>query len=189
MHYNFARIHQTLRVTPAMASGISDKLWSLEDICCDCGALGSGQSLLALRPSRVAGRQTKMFPWFPTTTTQTFPAAEFPNPIGLGFPLAIEVKRKDFVFWLLKRAVEFGRHGGPYAEASGNMYPGVALSPAVRRRRRRRPALPAPLRLRQPTMAGTADSEKLDIGHLTRRRGRRRRAAGYNLELQLVGAA
>jgi IS1 family transposase len=32
MHYNFVRIHQTLRVTPAMAAGVTDKLWSLEDI-------------------------------------------------------------------------------------------------------------------------------------------------------------
>ena len=32
MHYNFARIHQTLRVTPAMESGISDHVWSLEEI-------------------------------------------------------------------------------------------------------------------------------------------------------------
>jgi len=32
MHYNFVRIHQTLRVPPAMAAGVTDKLWSLEDI-------------------------------------------------------------------------------------------------------------------------------------------------------------
>jgi hypothetical protein len=32
MHYNFARIHQTLRVTPAMEAGISDHVWSLEEI-------------------------------------------------------------------------------------------------------------------------------------------------------------
>jgi lambda repressor-like predicted transcriptional regulator len=32
MHYNFARIHKTLRIAPAMAAGISDRLWSLEDI-------------------------------------------------------------------------------------------------------------------------------------------------------------
>jgi IS1 family transposase len=32
VHYNFARIHQTLRVTPAMAAGVTDKLWSLDDI-------------------------------------------------------------------------------------------------------------------------------------------------------------
>jgi IS1 family transposase len=32
MHYNFCRIHQTLRVTPAMEAGISDHVWSLEEI-------------------------------------------------------------------------------------------------------------------------------------------------------------
>ena len=32
MHYNFVRIHQTLRVTPAMAAGVTDKLWDYKDI-------------------------------------------------------------------------------------------------------------------------------------------------------------
>jgi hypothetical protein len=32
MHYNFARVHQTLRVTPAMEAGITDHIWSLEEI-------------------------------------------------------------------------------------------------------------------------------------------------------------
>ena len=32
MHYNFVRIHQTLRVTPAMAAGVTDKLWELADM-------------------------------------------------------------------------------------------------------------------------------------------------------------
>ena len=32
MHYNFARIHRTLRVTPAMEAGVSDHVWSLEEI-------------------------------------------------------------------------------------------------------------------------------------------------------------
>jgi len=32
MHYNFARVHQTLRVTPAMEAGLSDHVWSLEEI-------------------------------------------------------------------------------------------------------------------------------------------------------------
>jgi IS1 family transposase len=32
MHYNFVRIHQTLRCTPAMQAGVTDTLWSLEDI-------------------------------------------------------------------------------------------------------------------------------------------------------------
>jgi hypothetical protein len=32
MYYNFGRIHKTLRVTLAMAAGISDYVWSLEEI-------------------------------------------------------------------------------------------------------------------------------------------------------------
>lgn len=32
MHYNFVRIHQTLRVTPAMAAGVTDRLLELTDI-------------------------------------------------------------------------------------------------------------------------------------------------------------
>jgi IS1 family transposase len=32
VHYNFCRIHQTLRVTPAMEAGLTLKLWSVEDI-------------------------------------------------------------------------------------------------------------------------------------------------------------
>jgi IS1 family transposase len=32
MHYNFARIHKTLRVTPAMESEVSDHVWSIEEI-------------------------------------------------------------------------------------------------------------------------------------------------------------
>ena len=32
MYYNFARIHQTLRVTPAMEAGLADHVWSVEEI-------------------------------------------------------------------------------------------------------------------------------------------------------------
>src|SRR5579871_3722000 len=32
MHYNFARVHQTLRSTPAMKAKVADHLWSLEEI-------------------------------------------------------------------------------------------------------------------------------------------------------------
>ena len=32
MHYNLARIHQTLRVTPAMEAGISDYVLSIAEI-------------------------------------------------------------------------------------------------------------------------------------------------------------
>src|SRR5258706_15745141 len=32
MHYNFARVHQTLRTSPAMAAGVTSKLWEISDI-------------------------------------------------------------------------------------------------------------------------------------------------------------
>ena len=32
MHYNFVRIHQTLKVTPAMAAGVTLKLWEMSDM-------------------------------------------------------------------------------------------------------------------------------------------------------------
>ena len=41
MFYNFARIHQTLRVTPAMAAGVTGKLWELADIVAMIDAAGS----------------------------------------------------------------------------------------------------------------------------------------------------
>jgi hypothetical protein len=40
MYYNFGRIHQTLRITPAMAAGVSDHVWELEEIA----ALADGNS-------------------------------------------------------------------------------------------------------------------------------------------------
>jgi len=32
VYYNFARIHKTLRITPAMAAGLSDHVWALEEV-------------------------------------------------------------------------------------------------------------------------------------------------------------
>lgn len=32
MFYNFCRVHQTLRVTPAMEAGLSDHVWSVEEL-------------------------------------------------------------------------------------------------------------------------------------------------------------
>jgi hypothetical protein len=32
MHYNFVRIHKTLRVTPAMAANVTPKLWEISDM-------------------------------------------------------------------------------------------------------------------------------------------------------------
>jgi IS1 family transposase/lambda repressor-like predicted transcriptional regulator len=42
MHYNFCRVHQTLRVTPAMEAGIADHVWSIEEVV----------SLLDTKPTR-----------------------------------------------------------------------------------------------------------------------------------------
>jgi hypothetical protein len=30
--YNFIKIHRTLRVTPAMAAGVTDRLWEVSDL-------------------------------------------------------------------------------------------------------------------------------------------------------------
>ena len=32
MSYSFVRIHKTLRVTPAMAAGVTDKFWEISDV-------------------------------------------------------------------------------------------------------------------------------------------------------------
>ncbi len=31
-HYNFVRMHKTLRMTPAMAAGVEPSLWTLHDL-------------------------------------------------------------------------------------------------------------------------------------------------------------
>jgi hypothetical protein len=32
LHYNFCRVHKTLRVTPAMEAGIADHVWALDEL-------------------------------------------------------------------------------------------------------------------------------------------------------------
>ena len=31
--YNFIKMHKTLKMTPAMAAGVSKTLWSMDDLC------------------------------------------------------------------------------------------------------------------------------------------------------------
>ncbi|HZU33909.1 MAG TPA: IS1 family transposase [Candidatus Angelobacter sp.] len=33
MHYNFCRVHKTLRITPAMQAGLTDHVWSIGELC------------------------------------------------------------------------------------------------------------------------------------------------------------
>jgi hypothetical protein len=59
-YYNFVKIHQTLRVTPAMAAGITDRLWSIEDLLTRIdqrsgGMAPSGKSLGPGAGLRLAG--------------------------------------------------------------------------------------------------------------------------------------
>jgi len=32
VHYNLVRLHKTLRITPAMAANVTDRVWSLEEL-------------------------------------------------------------------------------------------------------------------------------------------------------------
>jgi hypothetical protein len=46
MFYNFCRVHQTLRVTPAMEAGLTNHVWTVEELC-------------ALLPEPKAAKSTK----------------------------------------------------------------------------------------------------------------------------------
>jgi IS1 family transposase len=56
MHYNFARIHQMLRVTPAMAAGVADHAWEIDEIV---ALLDAREALPDSRPARI---QTEPLP-------------------------------------------------------------------------------------------------------------------------------
>jgi len=32
MHYNFCRVHQSLRITPAMSAGVTDHVWEISEL-------------------------------------------------------------------------------------------------------------------------------------------------------------
>jgi IS1 family transposase len=47
VYYNFVRIHKTLRTTPAMAAGLTDRLWEISDLVV---LVDAHQELIAKRP-------------------------------------------------------------------------------------------------------------------------------------------
>jgi len=53
LHYNFVRVHQTLRCTPAMAAGVVDTLWSMTDLVALVDKYDDAQ------PRKKAGRKPK----------------------------------------------------------------------------------------------------------------------------------
>jgi IS1 family transposase len=53
MHYNFARIHKTLKVTPAMAAGVANHVWSLEEMA-ELGAPKAPAARGAYRPRSIS---------------------------------------------------------------------------------------------------------------------------------------
>ena len=48
MFYNFVRMHSTLRMSPAMAAGVSDRLWEMSDIVALIDALDRGHLAAAM---------------------------------------------------------------------------------------------------------------------------------------------
>ena len=52
MYYNFVRIHSKLRMSPAMAAGVSSKLWEVSDIVALLDADATSRSAALTRRSR-----------------------------------------------------------------------------------------------------------------------------------------
>jgi hypothetical protein len=55
LHYNLCRVHETLRVTPAMALGVTDHLWSIAEL------IDAAQSA----PVALISHVNKLMPKFP----------------------------------------------------------------------------------------------------------------------------
>ena len=52
--YNFCRIHKSLRVSPAMQAGLTDRLWSLEDVVAKIDAMAPAPKLRGPYKKRAA---------------------------------------------------------------------------------------------------------------------------------------
>ena len=59
MFYNFVRVHQTLKVTPAMAAGVTDRLWEISDLVQvleDWEAQQSGEPIFDIDTHKIDGK-------------------------------------------------------------------------------------------------------------------------------------
>ena len=61
MHYNFVRIHQSLKVTPAMAASVTDHVWSITDIMALLEAKEAG-NIATLKAERENRKDAKCGP-------------------------------------------------------------------------------------------------------------------------------
>lgn len=52
MHYNFVRVHQSLRVTPAMEARIADHVWTAEEVAVQLEAREPGAVAVAVGAKR-----------------------------------------------------------------------------------------------------------------------------------------
>ena len=74
-YYNFCRVHQTLRVTPAMEAGLADHIWSLEELVGLLEQRGQG-----------AAAEARGRPYFWNSNAQrcshSYRSARYHNPLG-----------------------------------------------------------------------------------------------------------
>lgn len=81
MFYNFVRIHQTLKVTPAMAAGVTTKLWEVSDIVAMLEAWEAEQAVSGITyeigKDRIGdGYHVRVLPRFAEPRTEFFPTIE-----------------------------------------------------------------------------------------------------------------
>ncbi len=80
MYYNFVRIHQTLKVTPAMAAGVTQKLWEVSDIvgveAWETALANQGASYEVERVAIGNGYKVRRIERYETTKVEFFPMIE-----------------------------------------------------------------------------------------------------------------
>jgi len=79
MHYNFCRVHQTLRVTPAMEAGLAKTVWEIEDLA----ALVEAQELQAIEDGKLKRENTKRNHQIDRLGRGTIPADEALSPVAV----------------------------------------------------------------------------------------------------------